>query len=267
MATSLNQLWSVVSSGLHSQQRHLELLSHNIANVNTPGFKASRGEFQSLFRERILDEADAAIYLDAQPGDVVFEGLGTVFAGTTRLFSQGDVEQTGQPFHLAIQGDGFFQVRGVDGQLYYTRAGDFTQDGAGNLVNGQGQFLEPHIQIPAEVRETFVDRVGRIWGYTAEGETLELGTIQLARFPNPEGLLSVGDNNFLPTAASGEAELGPPGEDGRGVLLSGFLEQSNVDLGQAMVTLLRTHRAYSLNLRALRITDELYRLSNDMPQP
>lgn len=267
MATSLNQLWSVVTSGLHSQQRRLEILSHNVANVNTPGFKATRAEFQALFRERVLDQADAPIFQEAQPGDVVVEGLGAVLSGTTRLWTQGAVQQTGQPFHLAIHGTGFFQVRGADGQLYYTRAGDFSLDAEGNLVNGQGQYLEPPIQIPEDVRETFVDRLGRVWGATVEGETVALGTIQLARFPNPEGLLSVGDNNFAATPASGPAELAPPGQEGRGVLLGGFLEQSNVDLGQTMVTLLRTQRVYSLNLRALRVADEMHRIANEMVRP
>ncbi len=267
MPTNLNQLWFVAGSGVYGQQRHMEIISNNVANANTLGFKASQVGFQAVIREATLNQEDAALFEQANPGDVIQEGLGVVFTQTPRLFVQGNLERTDQPHHLAIKGDGFFQVVDQEGRLRYTRAGDFQQDGQGRLVNGEGFFLSPQVQIPPEIVETYIDANGRILGRTADENAApqEIGQVQIATFANPEGLDHVGRNSFVPTAISGPAQLGQPGTEGRGVLLNGFLEQSNVDLGHEMVTMLRTQRAYTLSLRALGVADQIYRLANEMP--
>ena len=268
MPSSLNQLWTVAESGVQSQQRHIEILSHNVANNNTVGFKASQARFQAVIREVTLNAEDAGLFTTAQPGDVIQEGMGTLLTETTRSFAQGSMQRTGQPFHMAINGEGFFQVTDADGQLRYTRSGDFQRDATGHLVNGDGYRLTPAITLPADVTETYVDSNGRVLGPPAEGadEPQVFGAIQLASFANVDGLVNVGENSFVPGPASGPAQLGAPGEGGRGVLVSGFLENSNVDIGQEMVALLRSQRTYSLSLRALNLANQLYGMANDLPR-
>lgn len=268
MPTSLSQLWNVASSGVHSQQRYMEVVSHNIANNNTAGFKATQARFQALIRETTLNEEAAGLFVVAQPGDVIQEGMGTLLTETSHVFSQGSLQSTGEPFHMAISGDGFFQVTDDAGQLRYTRTGDFARDADGRLVNREGQFLAPPITVPEEITETYVDANGQVWGRTAEeaGAPALLGTVEIAYFVNEDGLVNVGQNSFVPGAASGPAELGAPGQGGRGVLINSFLENSNVDLGREMVTLLRTQRTYSLSLRALSMADKLHGMANELPR-
>ena len=167
---------------MHSQQRYLEILSHNVANNNTVGFKASQARFQSVIRDVTLNAEEAGLFTTAQPGDVIQEGMGTLLTETTHSFSQGSLQRTGQPFHMAIDGEGFFQVTDAAGQVRYTRSGDFQRDAAGRLVNSEGYVLTPAITIPADAKETYIDSVGRVLGQPAEGadEPQLFGAIQLA---------------------------------------------------------------------------------------
>lgn len=267
MLNTINHLWEIASSGIHSRQRQLDVLSHNIANVNTIGFKASQSGFQALVRNRVLTEEDAAITVDGQPGESVQEGMGTHFTHTTHLFTQGSLTRTDDPHSLAISGDGFFQVTNPAGTILYTRAGDFHRDLSGNLVTADGYRLQPAITIPDDIAEIYVDPGGRILG-RADGATdvQELGVIQLALFANPDGLENVGKHAFTATAASGPAQLGAASAAGRGAILSGYLEGSNVDLSQEMTEILRSQRAYSMSLRSLHVADEIFRLANEMPR-
>lgn len=268
MPITLNQLWSVASSGVYSQQRKLEIISHNVANSSTVGFKASQAGFQAAIQERTLTDEEAAIFTTANPGDVVQEGMGAQFSQSTHLFDQGALQQTNDPLHLAIMGKGFFPLQASDGTLLYTRAGDFLRDAGGQLVNRAGHRLQPAVEIPEGVVDLYIDPQGRIMGRTAEegAEAMEIGQIQIALFANPDGLQNVGENAFVSTEASGKAQLEAPSAQGRGTLLSGYLEGSNVDLGHEMVEMLRTHRSYSLSLKALRTADELFRLANELPR-
>lgn len=267
MPTSLNQLWNVAGSGVHSRQRALEVISHNVANSNTAGFKAGQARFQAVIRQVTLGTEDAALFTTAQPGDLIQEGMGTLLTETTHSFAQGALEHSSRPFHVAISGEGFFQVTDAAGELRYTRTGDFQRDAAGRLVNSQGQVLTPAIAIPADVTESYIDGNGRVWGRPAGGDEPQLyGTVQIATFANVDGLVNVGENGFVPGPASGAAQLGPAGEGGRGALLNGFLESSNVDLGREMVALLRTQRTYSLSLRALNLADQMHGMANELPR-
>lgn len=268
MPTTLNQLWNVAGSGVHSQQRSLEVLSHNIANSSTTGFKASQTRFQAVIREVTLNAEEAGLFTTAQPGDIIQEGMGTLLTETSHLFSQGSLQQSGQPLNMAISGEGFFQVTDPTGAIRYTRSGDFQRDAVGRLVNRDGHYLTPAITIPQEVGEVYVDAAGQVLGRPAggNGEPQILGTIQIAAFANVDGLVNVGRNNFAAGDASGPAQLDAPGAGGRGTLLGGFIENSNVDLGQEMVTLLRTQRTYSLSLRALQLADQLHGMANELPR-
>jgi flagellar basal-body rod protein FlgG len=267
MINSLNHLWEIASSGMQSRQRQLDLLSHNIANVNTIGFKASQAGFQALIRNTVLTEEDAAVTENGLPGQSVREGMGALFTHSTHLFTQGTVTQTDDPHNLAINGDGFFQVTNPAGDILYTRAGDFHRDLAGNLVTTDGYRLQPAVAIPDAITEIYIDPSGRILGReVGNAQAQELGVIQLALFENPNGLENVGKHAFVATAASGPAQLGEATFGGRGALLSGYLEGSNVDLSQEMTELLRSQRAYSMSLRSLHVADELFRMANEMPR-
>jgi flagellar basal-body rod protein FlgG len=177
------------------------------------------------------------------------------------------MKQSGDPLHLAIGGEGFFRVVNAAGTELYTRAGDFHRDAAGNLVNAKGYTLQPAVTIPEDIVDVYIDSAGHIWG-RAEGEAdvVELGVIQIALFASQDGLQNVGENAFIPTPASGPAQMGDASTEGRGTLMSGFLEESNVDLANEMTDILRSQRAYSLSLRALHTADEIFRLANELPR-
>jgi flagellar basal-body rod protein FlgG len=268
MLNTLNHLWTIASSGIHSRQRHLDLLSHNVANLNTIGFKASQAGFQALIRERTLTEEDAALFIDAEAGDVVQEGMGALFTHSSHLFTQGSLQQTNDPLHLAINGDGFFQVVDPAGRTLYTRSGDFHRDAEGRLVNANGYRLQPDVVIGEDVAEIYIDSAGRIFGrVVGQADVAQIEAVQVAIFPNPDGLENVGSNAFIEAEASGAAIVGIAGIDGRGSLSSGYLEGSNVDLSREMTELLRSQRAYSLSLRSLHVADEIFRRANEMPRP
>jgi flagellar basal-body rod protein FlgG len=268
MPTSLNELWNVSASGIFARQRQVQVISHNVANANTLGFRAGQAGFQALVQDVALGEEEAAVFEAAQPGDVIQDWRGTYLAQTTPLFNQGALEETGHASHMAIAGDGFFQVSLPDGTLAYTRAGDFRRDAAGEWVTASGARLAPPVVIPEDVIDVYVDPRGQILGRAAgEDELAPIGQVEIATFPNADGLARIGDTLFAATPASGPADLGLPGEAGRGTLFSGYVEGSNVDLGSQMVDLMRAQRNYSLNLRALRTADEMYRLANDISRP
>lgn len=265
MSVTLNQLWQIAGSGIHARQRQLDILSHNVANLNTVGYKASQPGFQALIRERRLSEEEAMIFAVANPGDLIQEGMGTVLTHETKLFSQGSLMQTNDPYHLAIIGDGFFQVAAPNGELLYTRGGDFVRNVDGRLVTNNGYVLQPLIDLPEEVTEVYIDGEGVLFGRTVDNpEPAIFGQVQLARFPNVDGLESAGDSMFRPTDASGVAEIGDPNQDGLGGLLSGYLEGSNVDMGREMTKLLQSQRAYTLSLRSLRVADEIFQMANQL---
>ncbi len=265
MLTSLDQFWYSAASGIYARQRQMDVISHNIANVNTVGFKASRPGFQAVIRDRVLSDSEAALFTEANPGDRYVEGLGAAFTHSLRQFSQGPLQESSGEFHLAIAGEGFFQFQSPNGEIVYSRAGDLQKDANGDLVNSTGYRLLPPVQIPPDTVNTYIDKRGTVWIQREGDETPEaLGTIQIALFPNPDGLENVGENYFVPTDASGDAILEDAGVEGRGTLLQGYLEGSNVDLGEQLVETLRAQRAYSLSLRSLYIADEMYRMVNDL---
>jgi flagellar basal-body rod protein FlgG len=252
------------ASGMNAQQANIDNVAHNLANVNTAGFKKSRVEFEDLVYQQIKapgtptsQEGEAPIGLDA--------GLGARAVATARNFSSGNLRTTSNPLDLAIEGQGFFQVALPGGETGYTRAGAFHLNGQGQLVTADGLQLQPQISIPANAITVSVSKDG-IVSATVAGQTdpQQLGTIELAMFQNAAGLQARGGNIFVATIASGDATTGVPGAEGTGTLAQGFLEDSNVSVVEEMVNMILGQRAYEANSRVIRAADEMLQQVNQL---
>ena len=252
------------SSGMQAQQLNLDTIANNLANVNTTGFKKTRVDFQDLLYQTYRAPGTQGTQGTIVPTGIQV-GLGSRAVATQRLFSQGDFQQTENPLDLVIEGDGFFQVQRADGTTGYTRAGAFKKDGNGRLVTSDGAILTPNIVIPADARNITIGQDGTVSVTVAGNSSAStLGTIQLAQFVNPGGLLSVGKNLFMPTAASGNAVTGNPGNNGLGTLSQGFLELANVKVVDEMVNMITSQRAYEANSKAIQTADEMLHISNGL---
>ena len=251
------------ATGMDAQQTKMDTIANNLANANTTGFKKSRADFEDLLSETIRSPQEAGPNGGAAPAPVQV-GLGVKTAATTRSFSQGDFVQTGNPMDLAIEGTGFFRVTRPNGELGYTRAGNFRIDSEGRLVTQRGELLEPRITVPPNATEVNVSPDGT---FTAKvpGETrpVELGQLELVSFVNPAGLEALGGNLYVETTASGAPTLNRPGDNGTGSLTQGFLESSNVKAVEEMVAMISTQRSYELNSKVIQTADQmLQRLTN-----
>lgn len=249
------------STGLSALSTALDVIANNLANANTDGFKSSRANFQDLLYAEKAQPGTENANGDQRPTGL-FVGLGTKISGTQTNFSQGPAQNTNMPLDLMIEGEGFFQVQVEDSLgegIAYTRAGNFVRNAEGEIVlaTDQGRRLLPNIQIPADATGISISSDG-IVSVTVAGETepQQLETIQLATFINPAGLRPVGENLFIPSAASGEPIVGDPLEDGRGGIRQGFLEGSNVDPVVELVNLIKTQRAFELNSQSVQAADE-----------
>jgi flagellar basal-body rod protein FlgG len=252
------------ASGMNAQQANMDNVAHNLANVNTAGFKKSRVEFEDLVYQQIKapgtptsQEAEAPVGLDA--------GLGTRVVATARNFSAGNLRNTNAPLDLAIEGQGFFQVTLPGGETGYTRAGALHLNGQGQLVTADGLQLEPAITIPANASSINVSKDGIVSVQVAgQADPQQVGTIELANFQNAPGLQARGGNVFVATIASGDATNGTPGSDGLGTLAQGFLEDSNVSVVEEMVNMILGQRAYEANSRVIRAADEMLQQVNQL---
>jgi flagellar basal-body rod protein FlgG len=249
---------------MHAQQLTLDVISNNLANVQTAGFKRSRVDFQDLVYEIL--QAPGASSAQGQEVPSGFQvGHGSRAVATQRLFVKGDLQQTGNVLDLAIEGDGFFQVQLPSGDTAYTRSGAFKKNSQGQLVTSDGFAVQPQITIPATAISVSVGVDGTVSVVQAgQAQPQTVGSIELARFINPAGLQSQGRNLFLPTQASGDATPGTPGSDGLGTLLQGFVEGSNVNVVEEMVGMIVTQRAYEINSRAIRTADEMMQTANNL---
>jgi flagellar basal-body rod protein FlgG len=252
------------ASGMNAQQTNIDNVAHNLANVNTTGFKKARVEFEDLVYQEIRAAgASASSTTEAPIGLEV--GLGTRAVATSRNFSTGNMRSTSAPFDIAIQGEGFFQVTMPDGTTAYSRAGNFHLDAQGLLVTNEGYALEPQITIPPNATTVSISRDGVVSAVIAgQSATEQLGTIEIANFANEGGLRPLGGNLFAATTASGEPETGGPGTDGRGTLTQGFLEDSNVSVVEEMVNMIIGQRAYEANSRVVRAADEMMSQTNSL---
>jgi flagellar basal-body rod protein FlgG len=249
---------------MEAQQLNIDIIAHNLANVNTTGFKRSRADYQDLlYQELKAAGASSSPSTIVPTGIQIGQGVRTV--STAKLFNQGNFKQTGNSFDLAIEGDGFFMVTRPDGDIGYTRTGEFKIDNNGALVNSDGYLMDPQISIPSDALTVTISADG-IVSVTQPGITTptQAGNIELARFLNPSGLKSIGKNLYSPTAASGDATNGVPGSEGLGTIAQGFLEMSNVSVVEEMVNMIAAQRAYELNSKAIQTTDEMLQTANGM---
>ncbi|HHL40627.1 MAG TPA: flagellar basal-body rod protein FlgG [Deltaproteobacteria bacterium] len=259
----IRALWTA-STGMEAQQLNIDLIAHNLANVNTAAFKKARGSYQDLLYQELKSAGTSSSPATQVPTGLEV-GLGTRTVATQKLFSQGNLQQTGNPLDLAIEGDGFFQVTLPDGTIAYTRAGQLMVDSTGTLVTADGYTIEPTITFPSDTLTITISADG-IVSVTQPGVSVptELGNIELARFVNPSGLRATGRSLYLPTAASGDPLTGVPGTEGIGTLAQGFVEMSNVDVVEEMVNMITAQRAYEMNSKAIQTSDEMLQTANNL---
>ena len=252
-------------SGMVAQQMNVDNIAHNLANANTVGFKMRRAQFQDLLYQNFIQPGAAAGSQTVVPSGLQL-GLGTRPVSNEIIFSQGNFQQTDNPLDLVIQGKGFFQVRRPSGELAYTRSGEFHLDRDGNVVTSDGDPLEPQITVPPEAQSITVAADGTV-SYTQPGQTASqiAGQIQLANFPNPGGLNSLGNSLFAPTDASGEPTVGNPGgQEGLGTLMQGYVEQSNVSVVEEFINMIVSQRAYEANTKVVKAADDMYSQVNNI---
>ena len=242
---------------MNAQQIYIDNIANNLANVNTPGFKKTRVEFQDLLYEQVGPMGASRLTGGAEPGMSQI-GHGVRLAATTRIYSQGSSQVTENPLDLMIDGDGFFQVLLPDGTYAYSRDGTLKLDSDGNMVTVTGFQLEPTLTLPSETTELMVAGDGDIAVLLqGEDEPTTLGRVELVRFQNPAGLKGVGHNLFKPTSASGPPILGNPGEEGLGLVQMGYLEMSNVSVIEEMIGMITAQRAYEINSKAVKSAEEM----------
>jgi len=258
----MRALWSA-ASGMVAQQLNVDTIANNLANVNTAGFKRQRVDFQDLMYQTTR-VAGTPIAQGVELPTGIQVGLGARAAATTKIFTQGMFQHTENALDLVIEGDGFFQVTTPSGALAYTRAGTFKMDSKGNIVTSDGYQLEPAITLPANTTNINIGADGTV-SVTVAGQTdpQTIGQITIARFANPAGLSNTGHSLYAPTAASGAAEVGTPGQDGRGGLAQGTLELSNVQVVEEMVNMITAQRAYEANSQAIKVADEMLQTANN----
>ncbi len=254
------------ATGMEAQQLNMDVISNNLANVNTTGFKHSRANFQDLLSQEIRP-AGSAVADGIQSPTGLEVGLGVKPGATETMFDQGTIQVTTNSLDVAIQGQGFFKVLLPDGTTAYSRDGAFSQDSQGKLVNSSGEALQPEITIPANSTGTTIGQDGTVQ-VTVAGSTAPqtVGKITLSTFVNPAGLQHIGGNNFKPTDASGTAVDGTPGQQGFGALEDDALEGSNVQIVQEMVNMITAQRAYEVNSKAIQTSDSMLGIANQLRQ-
>jgi flagellar basal-body rod protein FlgG len=253
------------ASGMTAQQMNVDNIAHNLANANTAGFKTRRAQFQDLMYQSVVQPGAASGQQTVVPTGLQL-GLGTRASSNEIIFSQGSFSQTDNPLDLVIQGRGFFQVRRPSGELAYTRCGSFHLDRDGNVVTGDGSPLEPQITIPADAQAISIAQDGTV-SYTQANQTStqQAGQIQLANFPNPAGLNSLGGNLYAPTDASGDATVGVPGgQEGLGSVMQGYIEQSNVSVVEEFINLIAAQRGYEANSKVVQAADQMCQQVNNL---
>jgi flagellar basal-body rod protein FlgG len=245
------------ASGMTAQQANIDNVAHNLANANTSGFKKSRVEFADLvYDQSRVPGAPTSTTGEAPIG--LETGLGVRAVGTARDFGRGNMRATNGPLDMAIEGEGFFQIQMPSGETGYTRTGSFHLNGEGTLVTAEGYVVEPQIQIPADATSISISRTGVV-SVVLPGQTSsqQVGQLELATFQNPAGLRASGGNIFMPTTASGDAQVGAAGEEARGMVAQGFVEDSNVSVVEEMVNMILGQRAYEANSKVIKAADEM----------
>jgi len=251
----------IAATGMHAQQTNVETISNNLANLNTTAFKRGHISFEDL----MYREVARARGVLGNNADVLRNGAGVSLAGSSKSFEQGDFKKTDQPYDVAIRGTGLFELLMPDGTRAYTRNGAFHVDRDGFLANGQGNLVNPAVQVPPDATSVTIDQSGKVLAQVPSDKTpIEIGQIELATFINPDALKPLGDGLYVPTELSGDANPSAPGEQGVGVLQQGFLEGSNVKLVDEFVNLIVAQRAYEINAKAVQASDEMLGIANNL---
>ena len=252
----IRSLW-ISKTGLDAQQTQMDVISNNLANVGTTGFKRSRAVFEDLLYQTMRQPGAQSSQQTQLPTGLQV-GTGVRAVATERVFTQGNLQQTSNNKDVAISGAGFFQVMMPDGTAAYTRDGSFQVDSQGQLVTASGYAVQPAITIPANAQSLTVSRDG-IVSITQTGtpQPVQIGTLQLSTFVNPAGLESKGENLYVETAASGTANTNTPGTNGAGLLTQGYVETSNVNVVEELVNMIQTQRAYEINSKAITTSDQM----------
>ncbi|MEO7218661.1 MAG: flagellar basal-body rod protein FlgG [Gemmatimonadaceae bacterium] len=254
------------ATGMQAQQTRTDVIANNLANVNTTGFKRSRAHFEDLLYQTLQGPATLGSR-DTEQLPAIQVGLGTRLTSVQRIDSQGSLEQTSRPLDLAIEGEGYFEVQLPNGNSAYTRDGSLQVSDQGVLVTNQGYAIQPPIKVPKNATSVSISETGVVTANGVTGTTdgnQELGRIELARFANPSGLESMGQNLFSETPTSGEAIHGMPTEDGNGRIAQGYLEASNVEIVTEMVDMITAQRAYEINSKAIKNSEDMSQTANSL---
>jgi len=254
-------MW-IAKTGLDAQQTRMSVISNNLANVNTTGFKRDRASFEDMLYQKLRQPGAQNTTTEQAPTGLML-GTGVRIVSTEKTHVQGSLVSTKNALDLAIQGEGFFQIAMPDGTLAYTRDGSFKLSATGQLVTANGALLQPPVTIPANVASISIGQDGTVSVENATGGTQNIGQIQTARFVNPAGLQAIGQNLLKETPASGAATVGAPGQTGAGQLMQGALEASNVNVVEEMVNMIETQRAYEVNSKAISAVDGMLRFLNN----
>jgi len=252
----------IARTGLDAQDARMRVVSNNLANVNTTGFKRDRASFQTLAYQ-VVQAPGAASTSQTNYATGINMGTGVKVQGTSRIETQGSLQTTGNSLDVALDGDGFFQIAMPDGTMGYTRAGNFSRSPQGQLITSEGYQVQPGITVPEGATSITIGSDGTV-SATLQGQTeaSQIGQIQVATFPNSAGLQAKGDNLLIETSASGAASLGNAGEGGRGMIRQGMLEGSNVNVVEELVDMIETQRAYEVNSKMISATDEMLKYVN-----
>ncbi|MDD3238274.1 MAG: flagellar basal-body rod protein FlgG [Candidatus Gastranaerophilales bacterium] len=255
---------TTAATGMMAQQNNLDVVANNIANVNTTGYKKSRAEFQDLLSTAVKTPGAMINQGTYQPVGIEI-GLGVKTSATTRVFTGGTIQSTGNPYDIAIEGQGFFQIMQTDGSTAYTRDGSFKVDSMGQLCTTDGKLIQPQITIPQNASEVTVSSDGNVSVKVGTDPNPNVvGQIQLVKFQNPAGLLSVGNNLYVETPGSGTPIQGTPGEDGYGSLQQNYLEGSNVQLVDELINLIKAERAFEANSKIITASSDILRQTNQI---
>lgn len=257
----MNDALYIAATGMHTQQKSVDTIANNLANVNTPGFKKGHVTFQDMVYQEL-----GRLPLNAgQPAQPVWHGGGVGMFSLSQVFTPGDLKKTDSAMDVAIQGDGFIEVSLTDGAVAYSRGGSLTVDRDGFLATADGHALKPAIHVGTDAKEVVINAGGRVMVRgPGQTESSEVGRIELTHFADTTGLVALGGNLYQPSERSGDAIYGKPGEDGLGTLAQGFLESSNVKLIEEMVDLMAAQRAYESSVKVIQAADEMLGMSNNL---
>ncbi|MCG5493050.1 flagellar basal-body rod protein FlgG [Ectothiorhodospira variabilis] len=259
----MNQALWISKTGLDAQQTRMNVVSNNLANVNTTAFKKGRASFEDLIYQTIRQPGAQEAQNNQLPTGLM-TGVGVRTVATDKIFTQGNHTQTDNALDVSIQGRGFFEILTPEGNVAYTRDGSFQLNADGQMVMSNGYELQPGIFIPEGTKSIHIGQDGIVSATLAgqEDAPVEVGNIQLADFVNPAGLEPVGQNLFVETAASGAPQQGNPGQDGLGRLMQGSLESSNVNIAEELVNMIETQRAYEINSKSISTSDQMMQFLN-----